>query len=64
MADYLVAYQAHFDLPVEMGAAVESLCRSGDRYLVRTAAEELEANHVVVATGAYQAPFMPRLLPR
>ena len=59
MAAYLVAYRTRFDLPVQVGMAVESLCRSSDRYLVRTAAEELEADHVVVATGAYRAPHTP-----
>ena len=34
MADYLEAYAARFDLPVQTGVRTDGLCRKGNRYLV------------------------------
>jgi putative flavoprotein involved in K+ transport len=59
MADYLEVYAARFNLPVQLGARVVELARSDDRYLVRAGVQRLEANHVVVATGAYGTPRIP-----
>jgi putative flavoprotein involved in K+ transport len=60
MADYLEAYAARLDLPVSLGTAVDWLKREGDRYVLTTrAAQRLEADHVVVATGAYWSPRIP-----
>jgi putative flavoprotein involved in K+ transport len=58
VADYLEAYVARFDLPVRSGVRVDGLIKTGNRYLV-TAGDQLEADNVVVATGAYQAPRTP-----
>jgi putative flavoprotein involved in K+ transport len=59
MADYLEAYAARFDLPVRPGVRVETLTREEDRYLLTSGDDRLEADHVVVATGAYQNPKVP-----
>ncbi len=59
MADYLEAYAARFELPLQLGMRVDELTRDGDRYLVSASARRLEANHVVVATGAYATPRVP-----
>ena len=59
MADYLEAYAARFDLPVRTGVAVDGLSRMEDRYLVTAGGRHLEADHVVVATGAHQFPRVP-----
>jgi putative flavoprotein involved in K+ transport len=59
MADYLEAYAARFDLPVRPGVRVEALTREEDRYLLTSGDDRLEADHVVVATGAYQNPKVP-----
>jgi putative flavoprotein involved in K+ transport len=58
VADYLEAYAARFDLPVRSGVHVEELTKSGSRYVV-TAGDRLEADNVVVATGAYHTPRVP-----
>lgn len=60
MADYLEAYAARFQLPVQLGVKVDELTRDGDRYLIAAGARRLEATHVVVATGAYPTPRVPR----
>ena len=59
MADYLEAYAARFELPVQLGVRVDELTRDGDRYLIAAGARRLEADHVVVATGAYGTPRVP-----
>jgi len=59
MADYLEAYAARFDLPVRPGVRVDALTREEGRYLLTSGNDRLEADHVVVATGAYQNPKVP-----
>jgi len=59
MADYLKRYAACFDLPVRPGVRVDALTREEDRYLLSSGDDRLEADHVVVATGAYQNPKVP-----
>jgi len=59
MADYLEAYAARFDLPVETGVRVDGLWREGDRYVVSAGERRWEADNVVVAAGACQNPRTP-----
>ena len=59
MADYLEAYAARFQLPVRTGTRAERLSREGDRYVVTAGENRLEADQVVVATGAYRRPRVP-----
>jgi len=59
VADYLEAYAARFDLPVRTGVRVDGLSRQGDRYVVAAGDRRFEADHVVVASGAYQRPRVP-----
>lgn len=59
MADYLEAYAARFDLPVQLDTKVDTLTRNGDRYTVDAGAECFTANHVVVATGPFHHPNVP-----
>jgi putative flavoprotein involved in K+ transport len=60
MADYLEAYAARFDLPVRTGVRVDRLAKEGDRFIVSAGDRRLEADHVVVASGVYQAPRVPQ----
>ena len=59
MADYLEAYAARFDLPVQTGVRVDGLSREADRYVVTPGDRRVEAENVVVAAGAYQRPRIP-----
>jgi putative flavoprotein involved in K+ transport len=59
MADYLEAYAAHFNLPVRLKTRVNNLTREGHSYRVTAGTQQFIANHVVVATGAFQAPNTP-----
>jgi len=58
VADYLKSYAGRFNLPVRSGVRVEELTKKGERYVVM-AGDRFEADHVVVATGAYQTPMVP-----
>ncbi len=62
MGDYLEAYAAKFDLPVRSGTRVDSV-RPVDGaeggYLVTAGDRRYEANHVIVATGAFNRPHVP-----
>jgi putative flavoprotein involved in K+ transport len=59
MADYLEAYAARFDLPVRMGSYVNSVTKITDRFVVSAGDQRFEADNVVLATGGYQAPYVP-----
>ena len=59
MADYLEAYAARFNLPIQFGVKVNKLTREGDRYLITAGTRHWKADHVVVATGPYTTPWVP-----
>lgn len=70
VADYLERYAERFDLPLRRGTHVGSMSFDGARYLLSVdgANTTIEAESVVVATGAFQRPRVPpvasRLLPQ
>ena len=59
VAEYLTDYARHFELPVELGGRVRSIRKAQGAYLVELDDRLYEADHVVVATGPFQAPFVP-----
>ncbi len=59
MADYLEAYVRRFDLPVRNGVRVDRLTKNGGRFMITTPQGQLDAENVVVATGACQVPKVP-----
>jgi putative flavoprotein involved in K+ transport len=59
VAGYLQTYAARFELPVRTGVHVDRLSRDGGRFVVTAGDARLEADQVVVATGAYQKPRVP-----
>jgi putative flavoprotein involved in K+ transport len=64
MADYLEDYAAHFGIEVRTGAAVQRLSRDGGRFVARTSTGDvIEADNVVVATGAFQRARVPAFAP-
>ena len=58
-ADYLEAYAARFDLPVRTGVTVDRLSKEEDRFIVTAGDLRLEADNIVVASGAYHSPRVP-----
>jgi putative flavoprotein involved in K+ transport len=59
MGDYLEAYAARFDLPVRTGMTVESLSRDGGRFVLSAGGGRMEADRVVVASGAHRLGRVP-----
>jgi putative flavoprotein involved in K+ transport len=59
VADYLTAYAARFELPVQLNTTVTTLTRTDGVYVAKAGAEVIEARQVVIATGPFQVPFTP-----
>lgn len=59
VGDYLEAYVARFELPVRSGVYVDRVFREGDRYVVESGLQAIEADNVIVATGAERVPKLP-----
>jgi putative flavoprotein involved in K+ transport len=56
---YLNEYASQFTLPVVLGSRVRSVRQAEGRYLVEVDGRSYMADQVVVATGPFQAPFVP-----
>jgi putative flavoprotein involved in K+ transport len=56
---YLNQYAADFELPIELGSRVRSLTRRDGTFFVELESGNIEADHVVVATGSFQTPRVP-----
>lgn len=59
--DYLDDYARSFRAPVLDGVTVVSVGREGGEYHVRTDAGHWRADHVVIATGECDTPFVPAI---
>ena len=66
IVDYFTAYAAAIRAPVRCGAAVMSLRRreTGVGFRAETSQGPIEAVSVVVATGPFQRPVVPAIVPR
>ncbi len=64
IVDWLAGYVASFDPPVREGAAVTSVRPVDARFEIQVGDEVLTADQVVVATGGYHTPAVPRLAER
>ncbi|MBF6215159.1 FAD-dependent oxidoreductase [Nocardia puris] len=59
VADYLEQYADRFRLPVLLGRRVDSLRKVDGEFLLSLGGETCAARKVVVATGAFQQPWVP-----
>jgi putative flavoprotein involved in K+ transport len=66
VADYFVAYAKMIAAPIRCGVEVKKVQRNEGRpgFLVETSHGLIETNNVVAATGAFQCPVMPALVPK
>lgn len=62
-ADYLEAYARLFNLPLRLNSRVAKLQRSGGGEFEATleSGEVLATTHVVIATGGFQIPLVPKI---
>jgi len=64
VADYLCAYAEAFDAPIRTGVKVLGAMRDETgAFVVETTAGTIQANRVVAATGAFQIPSIPPVVP-
>ena len=65
VVDYFVDYARRIDAPVRTGVEVTSVRRTAGRpgFRIETTGGALEADAVVAATGAFQRPVVPPLVP-
>jgi putative flavoprotein involved in K+ transport len=65
VADYLVAYAQKIDAPIRCGVEVLSVRKAAGRagFVAETTDGPIAARYVVAATGAFQGPLIPPILP-
>ncbi len=66
VANYFEAYAKRFNAPIRCGVEVRAVERIRGRpgFRVETSEGVVEADHVVAATGPFQKPSMPALVPQ
>ena len=62
--DYLRGFIAHVDAPLQEGVTVERIKADAGGFEVRTSKGLFRAQQVVVASGGYQTPIVPRFAER
>ncbi|MGI9351161.1 MAG: flavin-containing monooxygenase [Rhizobiaceae bacterium] len=65
VADYFVEYAKNISAPIRCGVEVEKATRNAGRagFTVETSEGVIEANNIVAATGAFQCPVVPPIVP-
>jgi putative flavoprotein involved in K+ transport len=66
IVDYFVTYAEQIAAPIHCGVEVKALYKNGDGPGLRAETSEgvIEATNVVVATGPFQRPLVPAIVPR
>ena len=59
--EYLEHYAETFELPIEFNSDVRRLSSEGGRFVLDVDGRTITADQVVVATGPFQKPFVPKL---
>lgn len=63
MADYLECYVQHFQIPVLHNTKVVNLSQNSDSsFIIKTNKGYINASKVIIATGAFQKPYIPPVL--
>jgi putative flavoprotein involved in K+ transport len=61
---YLEQYAKTFELPIELNSNVRRLTAEDGRFVLEVDGTRISADQVVVATGPFQAPYVPELASR
>ena len=59
--EYLERYAKTFELPIEFNSNVRRLSREDGRFVLEVDERTITVDQVVVATGPFQTPFIPKL---
>lgn len=62
MAHYLEVYVKHFQLPIKLNTTVKQVKKYERAFEIVTNQGKLKSDQVVVATGAFQKPFIPPII--
>lgn len=62
MADYLEGYVENFDLPHRMNTMVTRIKKENGNFMIYTEGEKLQSRKVIIASGAFQKPFIPSII--
>ncbi|MGQ7843088.1 flavin-containing monooxygenase [Granulosicoccus sp. 3-233] len=65
VADYFVEYASRIDAPIREGVTVTAVRRKPNSagFVAQTSAGEVQARYVICATGAFQHPLVPAIVP-
>ena len=63
-ADYLEAYARHFEMPILHGTRVMRVTGASREMTVECEGGRFESSNVIVASGAYSRPHIPRFAPQ
>ena len=58
---YLERYAETFELPIELNSDVRRLSESDGRFVLELHGRTITADEVVVATGPFQTPYVPKI---
>jgi len=66
VADYFVAYAKQISAPIRCGVEVREVQRNVGRpgFRIETSEGIIEANNLIAATGAFQCPVIPPIVPK
>jgi len=59
VADYLERYAHTFDFPIQLNTTVHKLSKPTNEFIIETNRNTFCAKKVIVASGAFQQPFIP-----
>ncbi len=63
VAAYFEAYAKRFDAPIRTGVEVRAVVPAGGHFDIDTSQGPIRARHVVAATGPFQKPAIPPIIP-
>jgi putative flavoprotein involved in K+ transport len=58
---YLEQYAERFQLPIELNSPARGLAAEDGRFVLEVDGKTIEADQVVVATGPFQTPYVPKV---
>lgn len=61
IANYLEAYAKRFSIPVRLNINVSKIRKKGHAFEVFTPNEMLQSKRVIIASGAFQRPYIPSI---
>jgi len=64
IVDYLVGYAAQVQAPIRTGVEVTALRKEGPLFIAETPQGTIEARRVIAATGPFQKPVIPAMVPQ